>query len=212
MTVDQAIIDAVGTAADAWDIRVIVRRCYLYDFTSGPLRLWDGVGKLTAGGYDWIGTIDADGNNRHTVAQVRDERDGSSPRYEFGVPYVDQVTFDLLKADKAQAAGRDLTAYSVFFDKDEGLLPQTALRFEFRLTMQSTRFEEKRDGVPGEEVNVRSAFVIVRPGEFGQQTAPNGTYTATGQRERARLLGVSADSGCDFVAKNARRTFTRQGG
>ena len=102
-----------GTAADAYDIRAGVRRCFFYDFAGYPVRLWDGHGVLVAGGHEWLGTFDAMDQNRHQAPSVRDPRDGTSPRYEFSLPYIDRTTFLALKADQALAAGRDLTCYHV---------------------------------------------------------------------------------------------------
>ena len=133
MSFETVLLELLGTAADAYDIRAGVRRCYFYDFDGYPVRIWDGQGVLTAGGYEWLGTMDADGNNHHTAPQIRDARDGASPRYEFGIPYLDRDTFDAMKADQALAQGRELTIYHALFQIGEGMLPETPLRFTAKL-------------------------------------------------------------------------------
>ena len=135
MSFETELLDLIGTATDTWDMVPTVRRCFLYDFLGAPVRLWDGQGVLTAGGFDWLGTIDAAGQNRHKAPGVRDDRDGSSPRLEFGVPYLDATTYAGLKASQSLARGRDLICYSVLCKAGEGLVPTTALRFNYRLAM-----------------------------------------------------------------------------
>ena len=207
MSFETELLDLIGTATDTWDMVPTVRRCFLYDFTSAPVRLWDGQGVLTAGGFDWLGTIDAAGQNRHKAPGVRDDRDGSSPRYEFGVPYLDATTYAGLKASQSLARGRDLICYSVLCKAGEGLVPTTALRFNYRLAMRGVTFSERMEGAPGMAVKVYSASITAKSLEYGRTRVPAGTMTDTAQRDRARVLGVAADSGCSMVAANARRTF-----
>lgn len=221
------LLALVGTAADAYDIRASVRRCFFYDFDGYPLRLWDGQGVLTTStgvcgaiirddevqltASQWIGTFDEAGNNLHQAPAVGDSRDGASPRYEFKIPYMDKATFDAMKADRDIARGRELTCYHALIGPDEGLLPLTPIRFAYRLVIQGTQFAEQMTGDPGNALMVRSASVVCRSLEYGRSRIPNSTYTDTAQRERARLLGITSDSGCAFVAANSRRTF-RVGG
>jgi len=211
MAFTEELLDLTGTAADSFDIKAMVRRCFLYDFVGSPVRLWEGQGILVAGGFDWLGTFDANGTNRHRAPTVRDDRDGSSPRYEFGIPYLDQITFDALKASQSLAKGRDLIGYHALFKAGEGLLPSTPLRFNYRLAIRGVQFSESMQGEPGAEIKVRSASVAAKSLEYGRTRVPGGTMTDTAQRDRARVLGVAADSGCSMVAKNARRTFIIQG-
>lgn len=207
MSFETELLAQLGTAADAWDIRAVVRRCWLFDFDGAPLRLWDGQGVLHAGGYDWLGTIDPAGNNRLTAPAVKDGRDGNSPQYRFEVPYLDAATFEGLKADQGLVRGRDLTCYHVVINVGEGLRPGTALRFAYRLTMQRAEFSDSLDGGPANAVRNLRLSILCRADEVGRSKAPRGTYSDTVQRERARVLGVASDSGCVFVAGNAGRTY-----
>ena len=211
MTFEAELLDALGTAEDSFDIKAMVRRCFFYDFEGYPIRVWDGQGVLTAGGYDWLGTIDANGTNHHTAPAVADARDGTSPRYEFTIPYLDKTTFDALKADQDLAKGRDLTVYHVLFKVGDGLVPTTALRFGYKLIMRGTKFSEAVQGDTANPTVIRSASVLARSLEYGRARLPNGIYNSTSQKERARVLGVTADSGCDFVAANSRRTYIAGG-
>jgi len=212
MTFQTALLDLTGAATDSFDIRAMVRRCFLYDFDGAPVRLWDGQGVLVAGGYEWLGTHDENGQNLHKAPAVRDPRDGTSPQYEFGIPYLDKTTFDALKADQALAMGRDLICYHALFQVGEGLRPTNDLLYSYRLAMRGVQFSERVEGEPGMERIVRSASVIAKSLEYGRNRTPGGTMTDTAQQERARLAGVTSDSGCSFVSRNARRTFIIAGG
>lgn len=207
MTFEAELADALGAGGDAYDIRAVVRRCYFYDFDGYPVRLWHGQGRLFAGGQEWLGTIDAGGTDHHQVPALQDGRDGASPRYQFGIPYLDRDTYLALKADQDRAKGRNLTIYRVICLPGEGMRPLTALRFSRRLLMQGVQFSEALEGDMANPVRRYSASVLVASLEYGRTRIPNGTYTDTAQRERSRLLGVASDSGCSFVAANSRRTY-----
>jgi hypothetical protein len=206
-TFAEFLLEATGTASDAYDIRVVTRRLFFYDFDGYPIRVWDGVGKLYAGGHEWLGTIDASGNNRHSAPMVRDPRDGASPSYTFSLPYVDKQTYDGLKADQLLAKGRDLTCYYCGFLTGEGLRPSPEIRFNYRLTIRSTEFSQRVEFDGVQTSVVYSASVQCRSLEAGRSRLPSGVYGSASQIERARLLGLPSDTGCDFVAANSRRTY-----
>lgn len=214
MSFETELLALTGAATDSFDIKAAVRRCYLYDFTGAPVRLWDGHGVLQAGGFEWLGTFDAMGTNRHQAPAVRDARDGTAPRYEFSLPFLDRTTYLALQADQALAMGRDLICYNVLCKVGEGLVPTTALRWNFRLAIRGVQFAERMDG----DRKVYTASVIAKSLEYGRSRVPGGTMTDTAQRERARIIAEQrniapfADSGCVFVAQNSRRTYIIAGG
>lgn len=199
----------LGEAEDSFDIRVVARRCYHYDFLEYPVRIWDGQGVLTdSGGNEWLGSVTADGTNLHSVPELKDPRDGSSPRYEFSLPFIDQDTFEALKADQDLAKDRELTTYHAIFGQGEGLLPQTPLLFSYRLIIRGVRFSEGLQEIePGKIQRTYSAAVLCRTLEYGRSRFPGGSYNDVTQNERAALLGLSSDSGCVFVSGNANRTY-----
>lgn len=208
MSFETELISALGTADDSFDIKVITRRAFFYDFDGSPVRLWDGQGVLIdSEGNEYLGTIDANGTNHHKTPRVKDPRDGSSPRYEFGLPHIDRATFDAMKADQAIAAGRELTCFNAIFLNGEGVRPSTALKFNYKLIMQATRFEQGVDMTGGSVERRYSAYVACRTLEYGRSKSPGGTYTDVSQNARAALLGVSSDSGCVFVAGNSQRSY-----
>jgi hypothetical protein len=93
----------------------------------------------------------------------------------------------------------------------EGLRPGTPLRFNYKLTMQNVKFSDSTEGDPANPTRKRGASVVARSGEVGRSRTPQGTYTDTSQRERARLAGVTSDSFCSFVSANSNRTITIEG-
>lgn len=212
MTFATELLNMTGAATDTFDIRAGVRCCYLYDFVGTPVRLWDGQGKLVADGENWLGTFDAMGNNRHKAPAYQDSRNGTSPRLEFALPYIDEDTYNSLNADQALCVDRDLICYHVLCKAGEGLIPTTELRFYYRLVMRGAQFSKSMVGEREGARLVWTASVIAKSLEYGRSRVPNGTYTDTAQVERARILGVSPDTGCSMVARNSRRTYIVPGG
>lgn len=209
MSFETELLSALGTADDCFDIKAVTRRCFFYDFDGFPVRLWDGQGVvIDSEGNEYLGTMDAEGTNHHRTPKVKDPRDGTSPRYEFGIPHIDRATFDALKADQSLAAGRELTCFYAIFLDGEGVRPSTALKFNYRLIMQATRFDQGTAISAGGSVErTYSAFVACRTLEYGRSRFPGGTYTDVSQNARADLLGVASDSGCVFVAGNSQRSY-----
>ncbi len=228
MSFETELNDHIGTASDVYDIKAMVRPCYFYDFRGYPIRLWQGQGKLhtttsvgdalDAGGgntiaaNEWLGTIDGQGNDLHRTPAIRDNRDGTSPRYTFTIPYLDETTYDALKADQSLARGRSMTCYQALFAVGEGLRPQTAIWFDYRVEIKGIEFKRSADLTGGTVTLTRTASALTRSSQQGRSKAPGGTYTSTAQNMRAKLLGLASDSGCDFVAANSRRTFVVAGG
>jgi len=212
MAFADALLALTGTATDSFDIVATVRRCFKYDFASGAVYIWDGQGILTTeDGQEWIGTIDADGVNHHNTPAVRDPRDGTSPRYEFSIPYLDAATYAAMKADQSVAAGRDIICYHALFNAKEGLLPQTPIRFAWKMTIRGVTFSEAVEENSGQFIASYNVTALARSLEYGRSRTPAGTFTDTAQNERARVLGVASDSGCSFMARNANRTFLIEG-
>lgn len=199
------------------DIRVVVRRLYLYDFVGYPTRMWQGQGKLfTADGAEWLGTINSSGQDIHTVPRLQDGRDGTSPAYQFSmtIPDLPDETsgelYRALKEDQARVNGRDLIVYLAIFKEGEALRPSTPVRFLKRLTMRSPRFTEGGVTQDNEGRLIRSYKVTIaaKDANYGRSKTPNRTYNDTIQREYARQLGVTTpDRGLEYVAALANRTY-----
>jgi hypothetical protein len=203
------IDEAVGTAADRHDIRLPIVPCFEYGFISGPIRIFRGQGKLfSQDGRTWLGSIDSRGIDHHQTPALRDGRDGSSERLEFGLPFLDKTTYDAIRTLEESVAGRMITVYLAAVLASEGLRPTTALEFLGRYTMQSPTFSDGyalADGIWQRQYKIT---VVAKNANAGRSRAPRGTYSDTSQQERAAQLGVAADHGCGFVAALANKTIS----
>lgn len=211
------LLDEYLGASDAIDdIRVVVRRCWFYDFVGYPLRMWQGKGKLfTTDGNQWLGSITPDNVDLHQTSNLQDGRDGSSATYTFGLNIPDlpgqpaQQLFDELKADQDKAAGRKLVCYFALFQEGEALRPQTPIIFFKELTMIQPQFSERIESPDGRALTKSyKVSVTAKDANFGRSNRPNGTYADTIQKRRAAELGVAVDKGSEYLAALANRTYT----
>jgi len=201
----------IGEADDISDIRAVVRRCWFYDFKEHPLRVWQGKGKLfTADGNEWLGTIDANNQDHHKTPAIKDGRDGSSIRYEFGLklPGSQNEIYENIKKDQWRVIGQTLTCFMAIFKVDEGLRPSTPIVYFQQFNMMNSKFSEKISIVDSVVVKNYEVSIVCKDGNFGRSEIPNGTYANAIQQERAKQLGVDIDLGSQFVAGFANRTYT----
>jgi len=205
---DDRLEEYLGDADSQSDIRAIVRRCWFYDIQGIPIRMWQGQGRLfTSDGNIWLGTVDAAGNDVHKTPRISDGRDGTALTYEFSLGYLDQETYEGIKADQNRIAERPLTCYLALFRLGGGLRPDTPIEFFKEFTMMSARFDETLDLVDTSLVRRYKVTVIAKDGNSGRSSTPSRTYTDTMQKEYARQLGVENDRGCEFIAGLANRTY-----
>lgn len=208
--------DQFGNEDDLNDIRVVVRRCWFYDFIGYPLRIWQGKGKLfTSDGNEWLGSIDGNNNDHHKVPALSDGRDGSSATYNFSLDMIDipgqpmREAYDAIRNQQWRSANRKLTCYLVAWrSEDEGLRPITPIVYFKDLTMMSTRFSEKLMSENGMMIKRYVPTVVCKDGNFGRSNIPGGTYADSIQRQRAKEWGVEVDKGAEYLAILANRTYT----
>jgi hypothetical protein len=197
------------------DIRVVVRRCWFYDFIGDPLYIWQGKGRLfTSDGREWIGTIDANDVDYHEAPPMQDARDGSSGSYSLALTLPDlpgqdvRETYDELKAEQWRISKRTVTCYLALFEEGEGLRPATPVVFFKELTMMAPKFSElletNSDGVLQRKYKIS---ILAKDANFGRSNTPNGTYADAIQKQRAKELGVATDKGSEFLASLANRTY-----
>lgn len=215
------IDELMGDDDSLEDIRAVVRRCWFYDIDGIPIRVWEGQGVLFTTGpgeddeQEWLGTVDANGNDIHQTPAIQDGRDGSSAQYSFGITLVDvpgQTAFqayEAIKADQSLISMRKLTAYLAVFKPGENVRPTTPIVFYKQLVMQSPTFSEKLElGDNNTMVRKYRLTIKAKDANFGRSNTPNGTYADTIQKQRAKELGVSVDKGAEFLALLANRTYT----
>lgn len=205
----------LDSGSDNSDIRVVARRCWFYDFIGCPLRFWQGQGRLhTTDDNVWLGTMDENGRDIHNVPALTDGRDGSSASYNFSLLIPDlpgqpaQESYEMLKKDQWRVTNQELVCYFAIFQVGEALRPETPIMFYKDLTMKSVKFSEKiATNSDGTLVKSYVATVVAKDGNFGRSNIPNGTYTDTIQKARAKDLGVALDRGVEFLARLANRTY-----
>lgn len=212
---DDLIDEIVGGVNDTFDIEVVVRRLWFYDFVGHPLRLWQGKGKLfTSDGNEWLGTIDAGNTDHHETPAIQDGRDGSSATYTMSLTIPDLPgenpgeLYAAIKADQSLVAGRNVTCYLAIFKINEALRPTTPISYLKQLNLFAPKFAEKleMDG-EGRVKRVYTVSITAKDSNFGRSSFPNGTYTDTVQKNRAALLGQAVDKGCEYVALLANKTL-----
>lgn len=209
------IDEILGSADDVTDIVATARKCWFYDFKDEPVRLWDGQGAFTdSDGNEWLGTVDANGNNLHKTPALQDGRDGTSASYTFSlsipsVPGEDTLElYDALKSEQDKVFGRKLTCYIVLFIEGEGLRPNTPISFYKEMTMFSPKFSETIDrAASGAVIKTYVVSITAKDNNHGRSDTPDRTYADTMQKRRAAQLGVSVDRGSEFLAKLAQRTY-----
>lgn len=217
---DDLLEEYLGDEDVLTDIRIVVRRLWLYDFEDYPTRMWQGQGRLfTEDGQEWLGTINGAGNDIHVTPRLQDGRDGSSAAYKFQMTIPDTPDesaaslYRALKEDQSRVFNRNLTCYLAIFKEGEGLRPTTPIKFFKQLKMFSPTFEETAT-LNNDGVLVRSYKVTItaKDANYGRSRVTNRTYTDTCQREYARQLGVTStdDLGCEYVTDLANKTFIIQ--
>lgn len=204
--IDENVVGGVG------DIRVVLAPCYFFDFNGYPILLWRGQGRLfTSDGRKWLGSVDANGTDHLQAPDFNDGRDGAAAKLHFGLPYIDKQTYLALRDERWRVEGRKITRYMAVWKPGEGLRPGTPIDFDAHFYMQSVSFEEKVVQGPGMTMIAHyKATVTAKNGNAGRSQARRGTYTPTGQRDRAlEMYGISNDKGCDFIPELANKTFVR---
>jgi hypothetical protein len=187
---------------------IVCRRLLEFDFDMGPLRLWEGNGKLiTSDGKEWIGFYHGD-QSFLSVPVLSDGRDGSSPLLSFELGFLDDATYSALKDVPTRVKGRALNIWRVYMETSEGLRPVTPPGYPVRLTMVSTSFTDHLDQDEVGYVRRKSCGVTARPVDENRTYAPNGSVTDADQNRRSARLGVVPDRYARFVPLQQNKTHT----
>lgn len=196
--------DIDAALAQSWE--VMTRRAFLFDFDGYALRLWEGNGRILAGGEEFHGTMRGD-QQFLKIPRLADGRGGESPLYNFELGYLDQATYDAIKADETVVKGRTLTWYRLYFRKGEFGRPMTEPFVVTRLTMTGRSFKESRKRVGDGFVKLLSVGVRARDGNEGQNDAPFAFVNDTDQRAQSlALYGVENDGYARFVPSMTNKT------
>lgn len=195
--------------------QVFSRRCLDFHFagmredgTPNRVRLWEGNGRLFAGGEWWTGFYIGD-QVMLEIPEMPAGRGGESPLLNFRLGFLPKEMWDAMRADAALVTDRPLTIWRVYIAKGEGLRAVTPLGHPTFLTMKSAEFDEERvlasDGIVTRYV----AGVTARSQDEGRSNAPFDTVTDVNQQARAKALaGIENDRYARFVPLQQNRRLT----
>lgn len=209
MTFDAALDEAIGTRGD---VGVCLKNLWFYDFDGYPIRMWNGEGRLFAGGQEWLGTqvLMSDGTliDVHKTPSISDGRDLTSPLLSFTLGLIDAVAYEALRLEKWRIHERTLTHYECLMLPDEGLRPSTPLNLVALLELfGSGAFEEKQMFDGRTFVRSRQISVQAKDDNYGRSLVPGRTFTDEGQKAHAAFYGVAVDKGGERIAQNANRIY-----
>lgn len=211
-----AYYDALEAAMESGETIIPNRRCLDFDFagtrdddgTPNRVRLWEGNGRLYAGGEWWTGFYIGD-QQMLEMPELPDGRGGESPLLTFRLGFLPKDMYDAMRADAALVEDRPLTIWRVFLAAGEGLRAVTPLGHPIFLTMKSAEFDEERVMTSEGIVTRYVAGVTARSHDEGRSNAPFDTVTDVNQRARAyELAGVENDRYARFVPLQQNRRLT----
>lgn len=94
-----------------------------FDLPSGYQRLHSGVGRVTAGGFEWRGVSDPIGGQMVGVSQIEDPRFGQAAKVDITIGGVNVDFYKSVKQDARDIEGRAAKIWFGMFDPEtEGLI------------------------------------------------------------------------------------------
>jgi len=157
----------------------------LLDFLSQPSRIWTGAGKITAGGYDWLGV-----GQLASISGLEQAINGEAPTTTLGISGVDPALVPIAR-DEFEAEAKDrLAKVLIQFHNLEDDRPLEFFDAPFAVwagRMQTAQFE-----MQGPK---KRSISIVAESLFSLRSRPSySQYTDTDQRAR-----FDGDRGFEFV-------------
>lgn len=163
-----------------------------FDFKSGPMRVWEGDGNISRGGFDWFGMgqrVDGSGNPLQSIEGLEMAANGTAPQLNLTLSGVDATVVAAAKSDDPdEIEGRDLTIQIGFWD---ATLPWALLPLDNLLTLGVWTMQKPSFTATGPTLRT-----ISLPCEtlFAQRSrAPFGLLTDRDQQRR-----FPGDLGCQF--------------
>ena len=112
------ISGAVEAQANGWHVAGAL--FVTFGFKSGPMRVWEGDGNITRGGFDWLGMgqrVDGSGNPLQSIEGLEEAANGTAPQLSLTLSGVDSTVVAAAKSDDPdEIEGRDLTVQIGFYD------------------------------------------------------------------------------------------------
>lgn len=166
----------------------------LFDFTSVPMRVWTGAGKITAGGFDWYG-LGALGS----ISGLEQAVNGEAPETTFILTGINSEIVSKVREEFSDEAKDRLIKVLIQFHNEDDDKPLTLFDQPFAIwagRMQVPNFEIQGPTTRKITVSAESLFSLRSRPVFSQ-------YTDTDQK--ARFAG---DRGMEFVAGLVNKTVT----
>lgn len=127
-----------------------------FDLPSGYARLHSGVGRVTAGGYEWRGVSDPIGGQMIGVSAVEDPRFGAAPKVDIIIGSVNLEFFRSVKTDARSIEGRFSQIWFGMFDPET--MNVTAFKPMFPGQMSRPRLKWQGVGTRYVQITVESMW------------------------------------------------------
>lgn len=179
--------------ADLEGKRVRVAPLVKFDFVSGIIRLWNGVGRLdTQDGQSWQGIA-----NMGDVGSLDQSYNGDAPSQTFRLSGVDADFANIARGNRDEYYRQPVTVYLQFFDEDWQTL-DNPFAVTLREMQQLRASKQLTDGgeVYTVEITAETPFTIRR-------RPPSSYYT-----DRDQQLRYPGDRGCEYVANIDGKSIT----
>lgn len=151
------------------------------------LRLHNGVGTVTIGGYEWRGVTDPVGGRAVSISGVREPAFGQAAAVTIVLSGADAAFLRSVRAMRRDIEGREANIYWAAFD-GETQAPITGLIGLF------TRGYMSAPALSWEGLGIRTVSLTIENVWSAQNFKPGGRWNGASQRDR-----YPGDKGLDFV-------------
>lgn len=165
----------------------VVRCSFLtmFDFTSAPVRVWTGAGRIVAGGSTWEGL-----GSLAQISGLEQAINGQAPETSFILSGINSTILMTARDEFETEAKRRLVQVYIQFHNDADDLPMTLYDAPYPLwsgKIRTARFESQADGLRQITIGAESLFAL--------RSRPNSSmYTDSDQQKR-----FPGDFGFEFV-------------
>lgn len=166
----------------------------LFDFTTQPMRIWTGAGKITAGGYDWSGL-----GVLGSISGLEQAVNGEAPETTFVLSGINSEIMSLARDEWADEGKDRLVKVLLQFHNEANDLPLTLYDQPYSIwagRMQTPRFELQGPTSRKITVSAESLFSLRSRPSFSQ-------YTEGDQKSR-----FAGDRGFEFVPSLVNKVVT----
>lgn len=161
------------------------------DLLTAPIRLWDGVGTITAGGYEWLGA-----GGLGSISGLEQAIGGRAPETTFGFSGVDDALRDAFVANfRTEAKGRRIRV-ALQFLLDEGCKAVGSPYTLATLIMKRPTISLNEDGTADITASAESLYALQNPSQ-------KSLYTDRDQQTR-----FPGDKGLEFVSTLQNKVLT----